>query len=104
MIEKEIDRLNKIKKSKNDNLNRFKEYIKNTMLNAGIDKIETPIGKIAFTNSTSTEIYDEKLIDKKFIEIETKEKILKEKIKKAIKAGEEVQGARLVQNKNLKIS
>lgn len=69
----------------------------------GIEKIETPIGNIKFTKSTAVEIYDEKLIDKKFIKIETKEKISKTDIKNALKAGEEVQGARLVENKNLKI-
>ena len=43
------------------------------------------------------------MIDKKFIEVVTTEKISKENIKAALKAGEEVQGARLVENKNLKI-
>ena len=33
----------------------------------------------------------------------SRKKILKEKIKAALKAGEEVQGAKLVENKNLKI-
>lgn len=102
-IDKEIERLNKLKDIRKKNLTRFKDYIKNTMLNTGIEKIETPLGKISLTKSTSTEIFDEKLIDKKFIEIETKEKISKTKIKEAIKAGEEVQGARLVENRNLKI-
>jgi gp157 len=84
-------------------LDKFKIYIKNSMLTNNIEKIETPLGNIKFTKSTSTEIYDESLIDKKFIEVVTTEKISKEKIKAALKAGEEVQGARLVENKNLKI-
>ena len=85
------------------NLDKFKTYIKSAMLVNGIEKIETPIGNIKFTKSTSTEIYDESLIDSRFIEVVTTEKISKEKIKAALKAGEEVQGARLVENKNLKI-
>ena len=84
-------------------LDKFKTYIKSSMLVNNIEKIETPLGAIKFTKSTSTEIYDESLIDKKFIEVVTTEKISKEKIKAALKAGEEVQGARLVENKNLKI-
>ena len=65
--------------------------------------VETTLGNIKFTKSTSTEIYDESLIDSRFIEVVTTEKISKEKIKAALKAGEKLQGARLVENKNLKI-
>jgi len=67
------------------------------------DKSANVIAVVRNHKSTSTEIYDESLIDKKFIEVVTTEKISKEKIKAALKAGEEVQGARLVENKNLKI-
>ena len=102
-LDTEIERLKTLKKSKENQLNRFKEYLKNVMLVNQIEKIDTVLGTIKFTKSTSTEIYDESLIDIKFIEIITTEKISKEKIKSALKAGEEVQGARLVVNKNLKV-
>ena len=102
-LDTEIKRLKVMKEAREKALNKFKTYIKSAMLVNNIEKIETTIGTIRFTKSISTEIYDESLIDKKFIEIETKEKISKEKIKAALKAGEEVQGAKLVENKNLKI-
>lgn len=102
-IENEIKRLKAMKESLENKLDKFKAYIKNAMLVNGIEKIDTNLGSIKFTKSTSTEIYDESLVDSKFKEIVTTEKISKEKIKKALKAGEEVQGARLVENKNLKI-
>ena len=102
-LDTEIERLKGLKKLRENQLNKFKDYIKNVMLVNQIEKIDTVLGTIKFTKSTSTEIYDESLIDKKFIEIVTTEKISKEKIKSALKAGEEVQGARLVENKNLKI-
>lgn len=102
-LDNEIKRLKAMKEAREKALNKFKTYIKSAMLTNNIEKIETTIGTIKFTKSTSTEIYDEKLIDKKFIEVVTTEKISKEKIKAALKAGEEVQGARLVENKNLKI-
>lgn len=102
-LDTEIKRLQAMKDSLKKNLDKFKTYIKSSMLVNNIEKIETTIGTIKFTKSTSTEIYDESLIDKKFIEVVTTEKISKEKIKAALKAGEEVQGARLVENKNLKI-
>ena len=102
-LDTEIERLKAMKDSIEKKLDKFKCYIKRAMVVNGIEKIETPIGNIKFTKSTAVEIYDEKLIDKKFIKIETKEKISKTDIKNALKAGEEVQGARLVENKNLKI-
>lgn len=102
-LDTEIERLKGLKKLRENQLNKFKDYIKNVMLVNQIEKIDTVLGTIKFTKSTSTEIYDESLIDKKFIEIVTTEKISKEKIKSALKAGEEVQGARLVVNKNLKV-
>lgn len=102
-IDNEIKRLKAMKDGIENRLDKFKTYIKNAMLTNGIEKIDTNLGSIKFTKSTSTEIFDESLIDKKFIEVVTTEKISKEKIKKALKAGEEVQGARLVENKNLKI-
>ena len=102
-LDNEIKRLQAMKEVREKALNKFKTYIKSAMLTNNIEKIDITIGTIKFTKSTSTEIYDEKLIDKKFIEVVTTEKISKEKIKAALKAGEEVQGARLVENKNLKI-
>lgn len=102
-LDTEIERLKGLKKLRENQLNKFKDYIKNVMLINQIEKIDTVLGSIKFTKSTSTEIYDESLIDKKFIEIVTTEKISKEKIKSALKAGEEVQGARLIVNKNLKV-
>lgn len=101
-LDTEIKRLQAMKDSIKKKLDKFKTYIKSSMLVNNIEEIETPLGTIKFTKST-TEIYDESLIDKKFIEVVTTEKISKEKIKAALKAGEEVQGARLVENKNLKI-
>lgn len=102
-LDNEIKRLKAMKDGIENRLDKFKAYIKNAMLINGIEKIDTNLGSIKFTKSTSTEIFDESLVDKKFIETITTEKISKEKIKKALKSGEEVQGARLVENKNLKI-
>lgn len=102
-LDNEIERLKAMKDSIKKNLDKFKTYIKSAMLVNNIERIDTTLGAIKFTKSTTTEIYDESLIDKKFIEVVTTEKISKEKIKAALKAGEEVQGARLVENKNLKI-
>lgn len=102
-LDNEIERLKTMKDGIKKKLDKFKCYVKNAMLVNNIERIDTTLGAIKFTKSTTTEIYDESLIDSRFIEIVTTEKISKEKIKAALKAGEEVQGARLVENKNLKI-
>ena len=81
-LDNEIKRLKAMKEAREKALNKFKTYIKSAMLTNNIEKIETTIGTIKFTKSTSTEIYDEKLIDKKFIEVVTTEKISKELEKK----------------------
>ena len=74
------------------------------MIANNIKAIETPIGKISVVNNAeSVEIYDESLIDKKFIKTKIEETISKTDIKNAIKNGEEVQGARLVRNTRLAI-
>lgn len=102
-LDNEIKRLKAMKDGIENRLDKFKAYIKNAMITNNIEKIDTNLGSIKFNKSTSTEIFDKSLIDKKFIETVTTEKISKEKIKAALKAGEEVQGAKLVENKNLKI-
>lgn len=104
-IDKEIERLNKLKQYKKNSLDRFKGYVKDTLINSGIEKIETPLGKISFTATQKTEVYDMSLLDRKFIRVvPAKEEPDKTAIKKAINAGEEVQGARIIKDKNLKIS
>ena len=65
-LDNEIKRLQAMKDSIKKKLDKFKTYIKSSMLVNNIEKIETPLGAIKFTKSASTEIYDESLIDKKF--------------------------------------
>lgn len=102
-VEEEIKRLQALKKSISNQINSKKEYIVRNMEMMGITKIETELGNLSLRKSKSVNIYDESLIDKKFIEIETKEKISKTEIKKAIEAGENVQGANIVEKNSLNI-
>ena len=102
-VDEEIKRLQALKKSISNQINSRKEYIVRNMEMMGITKIETELGNLTLRKSKSVNIYDESLIDKKFIEIETKEKISKTEIKKAIEAGENVQGANIVEKNSLNI-
>lgn len=103
-IDEEIKRLQALKKSYTKKKENLSNYIKMCMIANNIKAIETPIGKLSVVNNAeSVEIYDESLIDKKFIKTKVEETISKTDIKNAIKNGEEVQGARLVRNTRLAI-
>lgn len=103
-IDDEIKRLQALKKSYAKKKENLSNYIKICMIANNIKAIETPIGKLSVVNNAeSVEIYDESLIDKKFIKTKIEETISKTDIKNAIKNGEEVQGARLVRNTRLAI-
>lgn len=103
-IDEEIKRLQALKKSYAKKKENLSNYIKMCMIANNIKAIETPVGKLSVVNNAeSVEIYDETLIDKKFIKTKVEETISKTDIKNAIKNGEEVQGARLVRNTRLAI-
>nr|DAX46318.1 MAG TPA: resistance protein [Ackermannviridae sp.] len=103
-IDEEIKRLQTLKKSYAKKKENLSNYIKMCMIANNIKAIETPVGKLSVVNNAeSVEIYDESLIDKKFIKTKVEETISKTDIKNAIKNGEEVQGARLVRNTRLAI-
>ena len=102
-IDDEIERLSMIK-SRNVKLKeRLKETLKNAMINYGIDEIKTPTLKINFRKSESVEIENEELINKEFIREKISYTISKTDIKKALKDGKSVLGAKLVVNDNLQI-
>ena len=73
------------------------------LLALGVDKIEEPDIRIGTKKSVSTVIEDEKAIPSKFVTIVQTEKINRTQIKDAIKHGEDVPGAYLVENINLSI-
>lgn len=102
-FENEIKRLTSLKKKIEKKKEDFKKYVVFNMEKMGINKIETELGSLSIRKSKSVDVYDEMLIDKKFISEEIKYKISKTDIKKAIENGEEVQGARIVINSNLNL-
>lgn len=99
-IEEEIKRLRILKdrqKKKNENL---KTYIKQCMEVLKIDKIETPTGILSIRKSpASVEVYDESLLSEEYQRVKTIIEPDKNKLKEDLKAGKEIQGARLVTDK-----
>lgn len=100
-IETEIKRLQALKTPLETANKKLKEAISNAMTTYGIEKVESATLKLSFRKSESVEVYDEALLGQKFFSY--KPTIDKTEIKKAIKDGEEVPGARIVTNQNLQI-
>ena len=104
-IDAEIERLKKFKKTKSNSIERLENALKNAMIICDVDKIETATSKIGFRKSQTLEIINADNVPTEYKTIEVKEttKIDKMQIKKDIKAGVEVAGVELINNKNLQI-
>lgn len=82
----------------------LKTYLKNSMENTGISKIECPYFKLSIQNNpASVNILDEEAIPEQFKEAVTTWKIDKPAIKEAIKNGKSVAGAELTNGTRLVI-
>lgn len=105
VVTREIERLRKIQSSLNKQKENFNNYIMVNMLKMGKKKIESPLGKITVGTSTATEIYDPSVVPREYKKTQTKivETISKTDLKKALKDGELIPGARLKINHKLTI-
>lgn len=103
IIDNEIKRLQALRKSRENAVDRLKNNISVAMQIFGVEEIKTPILKINFRKSESVEVEDAKLLDRKFIVVKTSESVDKVKIKEAIKTGVSISGAVLKTNYNLQI-
>lgn len=132
LMDSEIERINKLKQTKQNLINRLEKNMLNALRLFGnkdpqkdIWRYELPTFKLSTRQSQSVEIPDETLIDRSFKEyslsklsfqeldtiLETvnednhivKDTISKTKIKEAIKEGQEVEGAILKTNYSLQI-
>tara|TARA_R110002126_G_scaffold93089_2_gene220724 strand:+ start:5552 stop:6046 length:495 start_codon:yes stop_codon:yes gene_type:complete len=103
IIDQEIIRLNQIKKSRKNTIDRLKNVLSFTMTNFDVPEIVTPTMKISFRKSSTLEITDESKIPKKYIVQKVTSSISKAEIKKAIKEGEIIEGAEIIENQNLQI-
>jgi hypothetical protein len=102
-IDAEIKRLKTMKESRDKKVTWLTESLKKAMLVSGIEKIESPLFKISLRRSEAVEVeIPEALpIDWQVKKITiTADKVA---IKKAIKEGYSITGARLVENFNLSI-
>lgn len=102
-IDEEIKRLTVLKKQKENTAKKLKEYIEFEMNGIGLNKVEGKLFKISFRKSKAVKILDETKIPKEFIKIKTTETISKTELSKALKNGEIIEGAELIENRSLQI-
>lgn len=100
-LKTEIDRLTKIKKAKENAVERLKNNVEYAMKQKGIEKLEVGTFKAGYRKSESVEIINLDVIPADFTKVEIKAD--KTAIKKAIKAGEAVEGAEIKVNQNFYI-
>ncbi|ELC8458773.1 MAG: siphovirus Gp157 family protein [Clostridium perfringens] len=102
-IDEEIKRLSALKKQKENAVKKLKEYVEFEMNGIGLNKVEGKLFKISFRKSKVVKVIDETKIPKEFIKVKTTESISKTDLGKALKSGEIIEGAELVENKTLQI-
>ncbi|EOU1926074.1 siphovirus Gp157 family protein [Clostridium perfringens] len=102
-IDEEIKRLSALKKQKENAVKKLKEYVEFEMNGIGLNKVEGKLFKISFRKSKVVKVLDETKIPKEFIKVKTTESISKTDLGKALKSGEIIEGAELVENKTLQI-
>lgn len=97
-IDAEIKRLTAMKKARQNAVSQFKEYMRVNMTQAGIDKIECPLFKITLSKPRKVvSVSDIDLLPEQFKRVKVEpDKTL---IKKALDAGELVDGAELSEGK-----
>ena len=103
-LKTEIDRLTNRRRSIENSIDRLKENLKNAMIATGKEKIKTDLFNVTVVNNpVAVNVIDEKLIPEKYFKVEIIRKLDKLSLRDAIKSGEEIQGAKLMQGKGLRI-
>lgn len=102
-IEREIDRLEKLKKRAKRGEAWLEMYLSEAMTSTGYETIDGAFTKISFRSSEETIIDNIDELPKEFIKEEVTYSPDKTAIKQAIKAGKEVNGAHIEKKKNLQI-
>lgn len=90
------------RKSTEKKIERLKEILKNSMEERGYQKLDLGIFKPYIKTSEKVDILNLILIPEEFLRLKAPEP-KKDDIKKAIKNGIDIQGARIVENKSLVI-
>jgi len=99
----EIQRLKEANEKDQRVVDRKKQAIKNAMLSAGIDKIESSLFKLSLRRSEAVEVVNIDQLPESLVTVKKTVSADKVKIKEAIKNGVPVEGAVIVENFSLQI-
>ena len=102
-IDQEIKRLKAMKESRDKKVEWLKESVKKAMLVSGIEKVESPLFKLSMRRSEAVEVDVVEALPSAFQNVKNVVTADKVAIKEAIKRGEFVMGARIIENFNLHI-
>lgn len=102
-INEEIKRLQAIKTAKSNAIDRMKESVSNAMQIYNIEKVTSPTLNLSFRKSETVEVELVEALSNDFKIVKTMVTADKVAIKQAIKKGENITGARIVQKLNLQI-
>lgn len=102
-IDAEIERLQALKKRNSSNIDKVKSNILWFMQENNVDTIKSDLATFSKRKSESTDIESIELIPQEFITIKQTFTPDKTAIKKAIKEGREVAGAKVITNYSLQV-
>lgn len=100
-IKSEEKRLAERRKTMENGITRMKQAIAETLQNSGQDKVKTEKFTFSFRKSSKVEVLDIDSLPQQFIKVERT--ISRSELAKALKAGEQIEGAQLVENQSLSI-
>lgn len=103
-IKEEEKRLKELRQAREKTLNRFKDYVLQSLIELDFVKVKTSIGNISIRKSKAIKIdIDASELPKEFIRTNTTIDADKKALKDAIENGEKIDGVELVERVNLNI-
>ena len=102
-LKEEADKLKARAKSKENHIDRLKQYVADSMQAEGVTKVETTRVAFSFRPSVAVNITNEEAIPKQYLTEKITYSPNKTAIKKALDAGEVIEGAVLEHRQNLQI-
>lgn len=103
-IKEEEKRLKELRQSREKTLNRFKDYVLQSLIELDFVKVKTNIGNISIRKSKAIKVdIDTSELPREFIRTKTTIDADKKALKEAIEKGEKINGVELVENVNLNI-
>ena len=100
-IKSEEKRLAERRKIMENGITRMKQAIAETLQNSGQDKVKTEKFTFSFRKSSKVEVSDIDSLPEKFVKIERT--VSRSELTQALKSGEQIEGAQLVENQSLQI-